>query len=81
MSQFESSLTAAIAQLRGHKHTSFSRLTGLGDDVTPVVFEYILDLLCLSLSTNKANFIYDFMTRKDLDTRVTLVMECNPIKK
>lgn len=49
--------------------------------MSPVVFEYILGLLCLSLSTNKANFIYDFMARKDLGTRVTLVMECNPIKK
>lgn len=33
-----SSLIAAIAQLRGHKHTSFSRWTGLGDDVSPVAF-------------------------------------------
>lgn len=49
--------------------------------MSPVVFKCILGLICLSLSTNKANFIYDFMARKDLDTRVALVMECNPIKK
>lgn len=49
--------------------------------MSTAVFEYILGLLCQSLSTNKASFTHDFMTRKDLDTRVTFMMECNPIKK